>query len=107
MHAVRRESRTASRYGFAMSIVIDNPELERQLRALADQRGESVEDVLFQLTGATAPQAAPAKRAETQQERDARLAEVQRIIDRIHAEIAHDPRSPEEIIGYDADGLPR
>ena len=90
-----------------MSIVIDNPELERQLRALADQRGESVEDLLLQLTGAAASQAAPAKRAETQQGREARLAEAQRIIDRIHAEIAHDPRSPDEILGYDEDGLPR
>ena len=89
-----------------MSIVIDNPELERQLRALADQRGESVEDVLFQLTGTTASQAAPANRAETQQEREARLAEVQRIIDRFAALDVQDPRTPDEIIGYDEHGLP-
>ena len=90
-----------------MSIVIDNPELERQLRALADQRGGSVEDVLLHLTGTTAASTAAPRPTETEQEREARLAEVQRIIDRIHAEIAHDPRSPEEIIGYDEDGLPR
>jgi antitoxin VapB len=89
-----------------MSIVIDNPELERQLRALADQRGESVEDLLLQLTGATASQAAPAKRAETQQGREARLAEVQRIIDRFAALDVQDPRTPDEIIGYDEHGLP-
>ena len=89
-----------------MSIVIDNPELERQLRALADQRGESVEDLLLQLTGATASQAAPAKRAETQQGREARLAEAQRIIDRFAALDVQDPRTPDEIIGYDEHGLP-
>lgn len=89
-----------------MSIVIDNPELERQLRTLADQRGESVEDVLLQLAGTTASQAAPANRAETQQEREARLAEVQRIIDRFAALDVQDPRTPDEIIGYDEHGLP-
>ena len=89
-----------------MSIVIDNPELERQLRTLADQRGESVEDVLLQLAGTTASQAAPANHAETQQEREARLAEVQRIIDRFAALDVQDPRTPDEIIGYDEHGLP-
>ena len=90
-----------------MSIVIDNPALERHLNELADQRGESVEDVLLELTRTTGTGAGTPRTAETRQERETRLAEARRIIDRINAEIGHDPRSPEEIIGYDEDGLPR
>ena len=95
-----------------MSIVIDDPDLERHLRALAAERGESVEDVVRRFVRPSQTGSANAERhggsnGESEQARQERLAEARRIIDRIHSEIVRDPRSPDEIIGYDEDGLPR
>ncbi|MBK1667222.1 hypothetical protein CKO28_04090 [Rhodovibrio sodomensis] len=94
-----------------MSLVIDDPDLERDLRALAAQRGERVEDVVrraLRSDGATRSRDPAEDNAgqETEQARQKRLAEARRIIDRFAALDVLDPRAPDEIIGYDDHGLP-
>jgi antitoxin VapB len=94
-----------------MSIVIDDPDLERHLRALAAERGESVEDVVRDFVGGTTggevgSESVIASRGESERARRERWAEVQRIIDRFAALEAEDSRTPDEILGYDEHGLP-
>jgi hypothetical protein len=91
-----------------MTLVIDDPDLERTLRTLAAERGESVEEVVRNgVRGLGARTGSVARPAESAQDRRRRFAQARRIVDRIYAEIRHDRRTAEEILGYDADGLPR
>jgi antitoxin VapB len=94
-----------------MSIVIDDPDLERHLRALAAERGESVADVVRRFVRPSQSGSANAERhggsnGESERARRERWAEVQRIIDRFAALEAEDSRTPDEILGYDEHGLP-
>ena len=73
-----------------MSLVIDDPELERRLRALAAERGESVEEVVL-IEPHAHEQSVPgyASRSSTQSpDWSARHAwqKRERIVDRINAE---------------------
>lgn len=88
-----------------MAIVVDDPDLERALKALAAERGARMEDALRRVLRPTAPD--PEEPAETDAQRATRIARAQHLISRIYARIGHDTRSAEEILGYDNHGLPR
>lgn len=82
-----------------MALSIKNPEVERLARELADKTGESITDaVLLSLRERLVRQ--DARRTSRRMDRVLRLA----------AEVAKyrvdDPRTDDEIIGYDEHGLP-
>lgn len=90
-------------------ITIDDPETERLARDLAARSGESVEAVvraaLKDRADATpAPSAAQAEAPpEVQSRRRAALLAFREEIAKLPV---LDPRSPDEILGYDENGLP-
>jgi antitoxin VapB len=88
-----------------MSIVIDDPEIERLARDYAARTGERVEDAIGRLLRAQQPAGDTAE--ETEAEREERLARAQEIVRRIQSKLSDDGRSADEILGYDEHGLPR
>jgi len=88
-----------------MSIVIDDPEIERLAHDLAAETGESVEQAI----GRVLRERRPSRRKgdETPAEREARLARAIELINRIQSKISDDNRSADEILDYDEHGLPR
>jgi hypothetical protein len=101
-----------------MSLLIDNPELERQLRALAAERGESVEDVLRQaLSHVGQPEHAPKQQKSSTEPAGAAhpanvgpsdvpdwLADLQ---EEYRRHVVDRTSTDDELLGYDEDGLPR
>lgn len=98
-----------------MSIVIDDPDLERKLRRLAAVRGESVEDLVRQGISTLSKEPLPAARSE--QSRTAatgfdngQSADVPDWVRELQARFrksAVDLESTDdELLGYDEDGLP-
>ena len=81
-----------------MGLTITDETLAQMIRDLAEQKGVTPDEAL---------RAAVEKEAE----REAEVARRKAAIRRIQAELAAlpvlDPRSPDEIIGYDEIGLPR
>ena len=98
-----------------MSIVIDDPDLERRLRALAAERGESVEEVVRRsLQGSEHSEKAPGSGEQLRGvqvalspdgglEAPAWLRELQV---RYRTAVLDDESTDDELLGYDADGLP-
>jgi len=84
-----------------MALSIKNIEVERLARELAEKTGES-------LTGAiqTALQER-SERLKRQRKGQILLSQLREILHRVDQLPILDPRSPEEIIGYDENGLPR
>lgn len=84
-----------------MSLSIQHPEAERLAKELAEQTGESLtEAVLISLRERL--------QREQRKARAPRLKdEIRAIGERCAALPVLDPRSPEEILGYDSNGLPR
>ncbi len=91
-------------------ITIDDPETERLARELAARDGESVERVIrkaVQAQAATLTATAEGIPTEAPPEVQARrMAAIARIQQEIAALPVLDPRSADEILGYDENGLP-
>jgi len=84
-----------------MALSIQNPEAEQLARELADRTGES-------LTEAVVNSLRERLQRERKRARSPRLRdEIRAIAQRCAALPVLDPRSPEEILGYDSHGLPR
>ena len=84
-----------------MALSIRNPRVEELARSLAAARGESItEAILEALEARIAELQGPSRK-----ERD--IALLKGIGRRVAALPDIDPRSPEEIVGYDESGLPR
>lgn len=83
-----------------MAISIKDPETDRLARALAAATGES-------LTEAIRRALSDRLERESHRSRPGIGVEVKRIQERLARLPVLDPRSPEEIVGYDEHGLPR
>ena len=82
-----------------MTIKIDNPEVDSLARELASRTGESITQVII-----------VALRERLEREKGGSQGSLAEELVRIGAECAslpvQDKRSPDEILGYDANGLP-
>jgi len=83
-----------------MALSIKDPETDRLARALAAATGESLTEAIRR---------ALSDRLERESHRSGRGigVEVRRIQERLARLPVLDPRSPDEIVGYDEQGLPR
>lgn len=84
-----------------MALNIKNPETERLAHLLADATGESLTEAV---TAALRERLAAVRRAA---DREQMIASVARLQEMVQALPVLDPRSPDEILGYDEYGLPR
>lgn len=80
-----------------MGLHIDDPEADRLARELAELTGDPLDKAVTE---------ALRERLAKQQEIARVLAEVREIQERVASLPVLDPRTPEEIIGYDENGLP-
>jgi antitoxin VapB len=85
-----------------MGLSIKNAEVETLIRQLADQRGISMTEALRQAVTHEIARDAEAKAAEVQ----AKIARIMAIARETAALPVLDPRSADEILGYDENGLP-
>lgn len=80
-----------------MGLTIDNEALVAMIRDLAERKGVSPDEALREAL-------------ERETKREAEVARRTAVLREIQAEIARlpilDPRSPDEILGYDESGLP-
>lgn len=83
-----------------MPLNIKDPETDRLVRQLALLTGEKITDAV---------RIAVRERLdrEAAKQGKASLEELMAIVDEIASLPVHDPRTPEEIVGYDENGLPR
>lgn len=83
-----------------MALSIKNREVERLARELAAKTDESITDaVLIALRERLA-------RQDSERDRDLFVERIRRIGDDVRSYLIDDPRSDDEIIGYDEHGLP-
>lgn len=84
-----------------MAMSIKSVEVERLVREISAQTGES-------LTGAI-QKALEERRERLQEDRRKQIlvAQLEEILDRVDRLPVRDSRSPDEILGYDEQGLPR
>lgn len=80
-----------------MALNIKDPETDRLVRELAALTGESI---------TTATRKAVVQRLEAVRRRSRPRRDLRGIIERGRARTVRDARTPEEIIGYDVDGIP-
>jgi antitoxin VapB len=83
-----------------MPLNIKDPTADRLVRELASATGESI------TTAVTVAVRERLERVRGAAPADVRLQELRRIARRAAARPVFDPRSPEEILGYDEHGLP-
>ena len=83
-----------------MALVIDNPETERIARELAERNGETVDQTIANAV------AALLEKQKRRLDKDALLAETKRIQAELKALPVLDDRAPDQILGYDENGLP-
>jgi antitoxin VapB len=89
-----------------MSINIKNKEADRLLAELKDATGKGASELILELLRAERARLAEAGPA-TEEERVRRALEATREMQRLWRESpVIDPRSPDEILGYDENGLP-
>lgn len=88
-----------------MTLVIDDPELDRLARELADATGVSVAEAVRDALRAKLAACGEVETKPTKKDID--WDEVDRILDRVAKLPVLDDRTPDEIIGYDENGLPR
>jgi antitoxin VapB len=84
-----------------MALNIKNAEVERLARSLAKRTGKSITDVVLE---ALRDRLAREQRKRGLQRLSEELAQIRERCSRLPV---LDPRSPDEILGYDKDGLPR
>ena len=80
-----------------MTLVINDPELDRLAQELADATGVSVEEAVLDAVKA---------KLKTSGEPHKNPDAVDAALRRLHAMPVLDDRTPDEIIGYDENGLP-
>ena len=80
-----------------MTLHIDDPEVDRLARELVEQTGEPIEQAIVK-----------ALRTQLEKEKQlaSALAEIKEIQRRVAALPILDPSTPDEILGYDENGLP-
>lgn len=84
-----------------MTLSIKNPEAERLARALARRTGESITDAVITALRERL------KREQGRRKGGDLVEEIMEISSRCAALPVLDPRSAEEILGYDENGVPR
>lgn len=84
-----------------MALNIDDPEVDRLARTLADLTGESVAEVIR-----ISLQERLSRTYRQRRPREQLVKELREISRRSAALPVLDPRSPDEILGYDEHGLP-
>lgn len=84
-----------------MALNIDDPEVDRLARTLADLTGESVAEVIR-----ISLQERLSRTHRQRRPREQLVKELREISRRSAALPVLDPRSPDEILGYDEHGLP-
>ena len=86
---------------------IDDPKAAALARELAERTGESVGDAVVHALEERLGRKPRPRRLKTPEEREAQMARIMKILHRMDARPILDPRSPDEILGYDHQGLPR
>jgi antitoxin VapB len=87
----------------ADALHIDDPKAVALARELAERTGESVSDAVVHALEERLLRNATPEKAELA----ARTEKVLQIIEEMRKLPILDPRSPDELVGYDKDGLPR
>ena len=81
---------------------INNAKASRLARKLAKQTGETITDAIIHAL----EERLKRNTSREAEEREKRRASIMKIVEEIHKLPVLDPRSPDEIIGYDENGLP-
>lgn len=84
-----------------MPLSIKSPEADRLARELADMTGETITDAVI-----AAMRERIAHERRRQENRDLLLADIRAIAEHCASLPVLDPRSADEILGYDENGLP-
>jgi hypothetical protein len=99
-----------------MSIVINDPELERDLRALAAERGESVEALVRRALSLERPlsqdnsvghETSGRRRAADPAKTNDLEARIRDLQEEYRRHLVDETSTDDELLGYDEDGLPR
>lgn len=90
----------------ADALHIDDPKANALAHELAQRTGETVTDAVVHALEERLERKPQSKRPETDAERAERRAQIMKILERMHRMPVLDPRGPDEIVGYDEDGLP-
>ena len=85
-----------------MALSIKDPEADRLARELAAATGESLTEAVTKALRERLRVVRPDRRSEAEY-----LAEIRKIVSDYNRRPVVDDRSPDEIIGYDENGLPR
>jgi len=86
-----------------MTIRIDNPEIETLLEEIRALSGRELDEILLALAREEAEKLRRSRPGDV----EGRRARLEAISRRAAAKIPEDAPTPEEIIGYDENGLPR
>ena len=86
-----------------MSILIRNPKTEKKIRQLAKRKGVTLTDAVDRAMDKELAQLGPPRRKKGRIDRK-KVAELLAYFDSLPVD---DPRSPDEIIGYDEHGAPK
>jgi antitoxin VapB len=86
-----------------MGVFIKKPEAEAKIRELAERTGESITDAIERAVEERLQRLGPKEKKKGRIDRK-KLAELLAYFDSLPVD---DPRSPDEIIGYDEHGLPK
>ncbi len=90
----------------AEALHIDDPKAAALARELAERTGESVNDAVVHALERAIDRNPPPRREETEAEREERFARIMKLVEEMHKLPIIDLRSPDELVGYDEDGLP-
>lgn len=85
-----------------MAINLKSPETERLIRRLADVTGESITEAVLEAVR----QRLEREEAVRRQDIDRSWARIEQLQRRVREQPLLDPRSPDEIIGYNESGVP-
>ena len=86
-----------------MTLSIQNPEADKLAHALADLRGVSLDDAVLDALKVRISQEERRKKEDSER----RLLEVKKIAQRVAKLPILDNRTPDEIIGFDENGIPK
>ncbi len=86
-----------------MTLSIQNPEADRLAHTLADMRGVSLDDAVLDALKVRISQEERRKKEDSER----RLLEVKKIVQKVAKLPVLDNRTPDEIIGFDENGLPK
>ncbi len=85
-----------------MAINLKSPETERLIRRLANVTGESITDAVLEAVRQRLEREEAVRRPDI----DRSWARIEQLQRRVHERPLLDPRSPDEIIGYNDSGVP-